>query len=49
MADQASSSPNEFAFKDLKMLIGNFTRNKMNPAKTATLIRLKSQFSKELE
>ncbi|KAI1693950.1 zinc finger BED domain-containing protein 1-like [Ditylenchus destructor] len=43
---EASSSPSERSFKELRYLVSNFTRNRMHPEFNATLVQLRDSYVK---
>uniref|UniRef100_A0A915DTY4 HAT C-terminal dimerisation domain-containing protein n=2 Tax=Ditylenchus dipsaci TaxID=166011 RepID=A0A915DTY4_9BILA len=43
------SASSERAFKELRCVLGNFTRNRLEPKKTASLIHLRTNWVKEME
>uniref|UniRef100_A0A915CXJ7 HAT C-terminal dimerisation domain-containing protein n=1 Tax=Ditylenchus dipsaci TaxID=166011 RepID=A0A915CXJ7_9BILA len=45
---QASSAPSERAFKELQCIVGDFTRNKLDPEKIATIIQLCSLYLRDI-
>ncbi|KAI1700002.1 hypothetical protein DdX_16987 [Ditylenchus destructor] len=44
---EASSSPSERSFKELRYLVSNFTRNRMHPEFNATLVQLRNSYLQE--
>uniref|UniRef100_A0A915E0T6 HAT C-terminal dimerisation domain-containing protein n=1 Tax=Ditylenchus dipsaci TaxID=166011 RepID=A0A915E0T6_9BILA len=49
LAVAASSAPSERAFKELRCVLGNFTRNRLDPKKTAALIHLRTNWINEIK
>uniref|UniRef100_A0A915DVH7 HAT C-terminal dimerisation domain-containing protein n=1 Tax=Ditylenchus dipsaci TaxID=166011 RepID=A0A915DVH7_9BILA len=45
---QASSSASERAFKELRCVLGDFARNRLNPNRTASLVQLRNSFMRTI-
>lgn len=48
LAAPASSASSERAFKEMKSILGDYTRNRLEPIRTAALIFMRSQYLNKL-